>query len=220
LSFIVVLYAQLSEKKSEDIALQKYLQSLPDEMVSGILKYRDVQEQRLRLGGKLLLAQILGHFNLEHLLLKHIQKSDNHKPFFPLQNFQFNSAYSGNICICAGTTNADIGIDIEQIKPVNTALLLPYLTTKEQTLIAGNTASIAAFYEIWVKKEAVLKATGYMLDNNFLNKIETQNEPVKFDGKNIYTKYIYPEEGYIACIASDKKINTEAFVLKKIDLNI
>jgi 4'-phosphopantetheinyl transferase len=217
---IVVLYAQLTEKIPENAELQNHLQLLPEEMQTSILKYQDKHEQRLRLGGKLLLAQILSCFNLDHLLLKNISKSGNNKPYLPSSDFQFNLAHSGNVCVCAGTTNADIGIDIEQIKPINVTHFQPYLTTKEQTLISDNAAAIAAFYEIWVKKEAVLKATGGMSDTELLNKIETQYEPVKFNRKEIYTKYIYLEESYVTCLASGKKINTETFVVKKIDLGV
>jgi 4'-phosphopantetheinyl transferase len=161
---------------------------------------------------------MLPYFNLDHSLLKNIRKSGNNKPYFLSSDFQFNLTHSGNICVCAGTTNADIGIDIEQIKPINLTRFQPYLTTKEQTLISDNAAAIAAFYEIWVKKEAVLKATGGVSDTELLNKIETQFEPVKFNRKEIYTKYIYLEESYVACLASNKKINTEMLVVKKIDL--
>ena len=219
MSAIIILYTQLPEKMQENGELYQQLQSLPENLRANILKYQDRREQALRMGGKLLLSQMLQYFNLGHLSLENIQKSGNNKPYFPSSGFQFNVAHSGNICICAGAMQTHLGVDIEQIKPINIAQFSPYLTEKEQLLLSESPTPMDAFYKIWVKKEAVLKVTGNTLDEQFLNKTETQEGPVKWNKRIIYTEYLHLEEHYIACLASDNTIDTKTLVVKKVNLN-
>lgn len=216
---ITIFYAQLSDGSFNERKKQALLQLLPEDLCADILKYKNKHEQILRLGGKLLLSAMLQYLDLSNLSLNDIRQSGNHKPCFPSPGFQFNLAHSGDISICAGAMNGSIGVDIEQIKPIDTTLLQTYLTEKERNSLVGNTSSsIDYFYRTWTKKEAVLKAAANYIDDTILQKINTSGEPVILNGKAFYTQHFHLGDNYIACLAIDKKINPGSMVLKKIDL--
>lgn len=218
---VTIFYTGSLNETFRQNKVQAYLQTLPQNICCDILKYRDQQEQRLRLGAKLLLAEMLRYLHLDNLSLNDIRKSQNNKPCFPGSDFQFSLSHSGNICICAGTMGTTTGVDIEQIQQVDTALLLPYLTDKEQQLLCQHAAlSTDMFYKIWTKKEAILKASDAFSDDLSLQKIETADDPVILNGKMFYSRHLYLEDGYACCIASGKKIGPESLVVKKIDLTI
>lgn len=216
---ITIFYAQLPERSFDNSKMQTLLQVLSGDICADILKYKNRQEQLVRLGGKLLLREMLQYLGLSSLSLNNIHKSGNQKPCFPSSGFQFNLAHSGDTSICAGAMNRSIGVDIEQIKSIDTTLLLTYLTKNERNFLSDNPpSSIAHFYRIWTKKEAVLKAAANDIDDSILQKTDTSNEPVILDGKAFYAHHLYLEDDYIACVATDKKINPGSIVLKKIDL--
>lgn len=89
----------------------------------------------------------------------------NGKPFVQLAaNVQFNTSHSGDFAIFAFTTGCEIGIDIEEIRP------LPDLPTIANQFFCSEEASQLAsipmhlrdraFFLCWTRKEAYLKATG------------------------------------------------------------
>ena len=67
------------------------------------------------------------------------------------------------------TSNTLIGIDIEQIRPVQLALFNRILDSKERQL--AGTASDEMFYRCWTAKEAVLKILGLGLKGLSLCKL-------------------------------------------------
>lgn len=88
------------------------------------------------------------------------------KPFlaFPINtNLQFNLAHSDNLAIYAVTRNYLVGIDVEKIQADEKPDVAKRFFSLEE-----NTALLAvpkyerakAFYRIWSRKEAIIKATG------------------------------------------------------------
>ncbi len=93
--------------------------------------------------------------------------TSNGKPYLAKQEFkyiQFNLSHSGIMAILGITSHRSIGIDIEQIKPNRDHLALAqrYFSPKEQAWLAAQPleAQMSAFFQIWVRKEAWLKALG------------------------------------------------------------
>ncbi len=81
---------------------------------------------------------------------------------------QFNVSHSGDYLAIAIATGHDaVGIDIEQIKPQRhwREIAAQYFTAQEQRLLNNQPVStqVSLFYQLWVLKEALLKAKGYGL---------------------------------------------------------
>ncbi|GAB3947686.1 hypothetical protein GCM10028805_20400 [Spirosoma harenae] len=80
----------------------------------------------------------------------------------------FNVSHSGNwILIAVGTGN--VGIDIEKIDPDFSFqdIVSLQFSLEEQRYIAVSSMPRLAFYKIWTRKEALLKATAKGMDDDF-----------------------------------------------------
>lgn len=77
---------------------------------------------------------------------------------------RFNLSHSGDLALCAVTGVCDVGVDVERIRGDLSfeRIARQFLSAAEQRMLAGVPAEYRAetFTEIWVRKEAYLKATG------------------------------------------------------------
>jgi 4'-phosphopantetheinyl transferase len=90
--------------------------------------------------------------------------SERGKPSLEGQGVRFNLSHSGDLAVCAVTTVAEIGVDIEHIRPVEDIerLFMTISSVREfsafQVLPAQE--KLRAFFDAWTVKEACVKATG------------------------------------------------------------
>jgi 4'-phosphopantetheinyl transferase len=95
-----------------------------------------------------------------------IEESLNGKPFTAGIDLPFSLSRTNNsFAFVIGRSNQSLGIDIEQIKPGIDffSIARTYFSPKEQQLISSFDSiieQIHIFYEIWTRKEALLKAIG------------------------------------------------------------
>jgi 4'-phosphopantetheinyl transferase len=94
----------------------------------------------------------------------------------------FNLAHSENLALLAITRAAAIGADIENIRPLPDmdSLVERFFSARESALFQEMPANRRriAFFNLWTRKEAFLKATGEGIGQR-LNKIEVSFEPGK-----------------------------------------
>jgi 4'-phosphopantetheinyl transferase len=74
----------------------------------------------------------------------------------------FNLSHSGEFAALAVTRCGEVGIDIEQIRPVGAEIALRFFSESEKETLAPlrEREWLEAFYKCWTRKEAVLKAHG------------------------------------------------------------
>jgi 4'-phosphopantetheinyl transferase len=76
----------------------------------------------------------------------------------------FNTTHSGSLVIIAVTANRDVGVDVEQVRPVPRALKVAkrcYSKKEFEMLVALPPDKLdRAFLSIWVKREGTAKARG------------------------------------------------------------
>ena len=74
----------------------------------------------------------------------------------------FNLSHSGDFAALAVARCGDVGIDVEQIRPVGSEIAQRFFTDGEKAILARLSGSEwrQAFYRCWTRKEAVLKANG------------------------------------------------------------
>jgi 4'-phosphopantetheinyl transferase len=76
----------------------------------------------------------------------------------------FNLAHSGELALLALTRAGEVGVDVERIRPMPDALELAARFFSPREVAALQTVppddANAAFFRLWTRKEAWLKATG------------------------------------------------------------
>jgi len=92
--------------------------------------------------------------------------SEHQKPFLATNNpehIEFNLSHSQDKALLALNLNYPIGIDIEKMRDTyNPAIVDRYFSPEEKTAFNKLQASekLPAFYRVWVRKEAIVKAIG------------------------------------------------------------
>jgi 4'-phosphopantetheinyl transferase len=85
------------------------------------------------------------------------------RPFLANEDLRFNVSHSGDIALFGFVRNADIGIDVECIRPISTMeIAARFFSPNERETLASVSEGLreAAFYRCWTRKEAYLKAKG------------------------------------------------------------
>ena len=96
----------------------------------------------------------------------------------------FNLSHSRHGVAVAVSTETEVGIDIEEIRPHPKGFAKRYYSPKEQACIEAAADPTSELIRIWTAKEAAAKCLGTGIDANFKN-IPTngvQNTPVAFGG--------------------------------------
>ena len=131
-------------------------------------------------------------------------------------NVQFNLAHSANLAAIGVTQDCDVGVDIEQVRPIRDAtdLVNRFFSKREsaafQSLPEEQKAS--AFFNLWTCKEAWLKATGEGIAH-LLNQVEVSfipGEPVEllklppgYDTGSCWSlEAIHPQPGVVVAVSA------------------
>jgi 4'-phosphopantetheinyl transferase len=96
-------------------------------------------------------------------------------PEFALSRIHFNLSHSEDLALIAVTRNARVGVDVERTRPLEDAgeLVARFFSARENAAFQSLPPEIkpTAFYNLWTRKEAWLKATGEGI-GHLLNRVE------------------------------------------------
>jgi len=155
---MIKLYYAFNNKLLNSEAYQEYLKRMPDDVVCKILRFKRWQDAQASLFGKLLLQDGLKSMLLSYDLTN-VKYNKYGKPFIN-RDIDFNISHSGKMVVCAISTEGEIGVDTEELKPITTDDFINHFTSVEWSEIhKGNNLS-NNFYYHWTAKEAVIKAIG------------------------------------------------------------
>lgn len=128
-----------------------YVQLLDNRRREKVKRYRlDDDKKRCVLGG-LLARHFLG--DVEILI------NEYGKPFLPDGRF-FNISHSGDYVLFA-LSKSEVGCDIEQLRYVNAVKMgRTVFTDEEMNLLLADSDRLDAFFNLWTKKESLLKCIG------------------------------------------------------------
>jgi 4'-phosphopantetheinyl transferase len=144
----------------------------------------------------------------------------HNKPYIPLfidTPLQFNLSHSHDVAICAVTWQYAVGVDIERVKDTyHEGIAKRYFSASEfANLMALPTVKrVSAFYHLWSRKEALIKATGRGFDiplHSFSVAIQDIYESVQLEDMkwSLLSLTTYP--GYQAALASNQPIKEVAY---------
>ena len=163
-------------------------------------------------------------------ILPNINYTPYGKPYIENSEIEFNITHSGELVLIALSKESPIGVDIEQVLPIEnkSGLLEQFFHIHEIEEIRGLSPpnSDLAFYSCWTRKEAILKSlgNGLSIDTNsfYAGSFVTSNtaQPKSPPGYPADWKIwdFMIESNYIACIASPK--NSPQPIFYTVSVNI
>jgi len=161
-------------KKMVEVYAIKINTPIEDEMLSYLISHTSYEKQE-RLS-KLYFEEDVKRTLYGDLLVRHLaceklnilndevifEYNEFSKPFLRNNpNFKFNISHSGDFVVCA-IGKEDIGIDIEQIKPIDLNIAKQFFSENEyQDLISKpDELRLKYFYDLWTLKESFIKCIG------------------------------------------------------------
>lgn len=185
-----------------------------DYFADRVNSFRFESDKAKRVVAYLLLKQAMIYSGTPLSLMDNIQTTVYRKPY--IKNWHnFNFSYSHNCVVLLQGNMDSIGVDIEYIKDIDVIPLLWMLHIQERNFVLRSKNKKRAFYEIWTRKEAVLKAseTGITNEIGMLNCI---NNKVPYLNDVWTLKKIQITNNYICHMAAKKSIEKiKIFELKK-----
>jgi 4'-phosphopantetheinyl transferase len=209
---VEVIYSNINQL--EDYKINLYLQFLPEAMRKEILRNKLIESQKAKLISRLMLIEQL-NVSESGLSLEDWYLSNTNKPFIKSWN-NFNISHSGDFVILCHS-KFQVGIDIERVEYLNDLLSLTnFFSEDEKKFVLDSIEPNAAFYEIWVKKEAYLKAIGMGLSIK-LDSFSCLGEMINFDNMLFFFKQIFIHPRYVCYLSSslpNTSISLKQFHLK------
>lgn len=122
---------------------------------------RQQDAQRGLIGELLILYRLRTHYHLHNDQIQ-LDKNKYGKPY--LRNhphIHFNVSHAGNWIVCADG-DVPVGIDIEQVRPIDFGIAERFYTQDEYQLLlnAPKDQQLQTFYELWTLKESYIKFVG------------------------------------------------------------
>ncbi len=175
------------------------------ERISKFLKYEDALRTLISdILIRYLLCKKLG-VNNHNLIFK---TNEYGKPYLSSYNgVRYNISHSGRWVVCC-MDNSSVGIDIEQIKPIDMTIAEKFFSKDEFLSLMDKDVIYREefFYELWTSKESYIKAVGKGLSiplNSFTINIYRNDITVSstYEQNTYYFKQYFIENGYkmVAC---------------------
>lgn len=144
---------------------ERYLPPDERERAAHYVRQRD---RAAFVAGRLMLRSVLAGSGLGLLAGADLVYGPHGKPALPpspgLSRLSFNLAHSGNAVLLAVAQGSEVGVDVEQIRPVSDLadLARRALMSSEcdQLLARPPAEQLGLFFRYWARKEALLKAHG------------------------------------------------------------
>ncbi len=221
---MIHIFYTLNKTKFTQNEWDRYILEVPYLFREKILKLVRWEDKQNSLTGKLLLKYGLTTLYNPSQKIEYVKLSSFGKPFIPSTDTDsdvfFNISHSANCSVCAfnvpnlgggeynsseireeeGGNNFEIGIDIEYIKPIKIEDFFSVFTKQEQQIISKSISPLHSFYNIWTRKESVLKAEGSGLTNHLKELCVSKNFTV-VNSNRWYTYPIKLSPNYISHIA-------------------
>ena len=190
-----------------------YFETMPLERQKKINRLIPVASKRLSLGAGVALSVAVADFGLSGVGAE-IQYNEKGKPFLKNNLAYISLSHSGHFAV-ASIASHNVGVDIEEIKPIEDGVIQRVTTKNEQKQIKN----LRDFYRLWTAKECMLKITGEGLSGGMEhidlhlseNKISIITAPTN---SNLYFKeYNVPNFCLTVCSEEDNFTNEVKIII-------
>jgi 4'-phosphopantetheinyl transferase len=195
---IKILYSNIGDWSL--LEYQRCLEHFPAETRSEIERYQVFKDKASRLAGKALLLKATSDTSYAGAGLLEIERETNRKPF--LSNWMpFSISHSGDIVVLAFGEGKEIGVDIEyKDSRMDVTFLATHFCQEEQDMLARAEKPAELFFELWVRKEAVLKGSGIGITRG-LGEFGCIKDRVRHNGQEWLLKKLEIDPAYASCLA-------------------
>lgn len=179
------------------------------------------QARRRFIAGRGQLRELLGRYLERDPATLEFESGPHGKPALAgaaaASGLQFNLAHSDNLALLAVTRSGPVGVDLERIRPLPDIprLVARFFSPRENAAFQALRAQeqTAAFFNLWTRKEAWLKATGEGI-GQLLAQVEVSfvpGEPVRLlslpDGVRAVAgwrlEHLEPAPGFVGALVAD-----------------
>ena len=179
--------------------LYKHQQLLPEHLKNRLNNITHDVTRTNSLGGLIITNKLLT--DLQTGLSLHQLSYHNHgKPILP-NGYSISIAHSDNIVLCACCPTGNVGVDVETVENKNMLDYEDYLTPAEITTLRVAHDPNIVFKQMWVRKEAVLKADGIGLLHP-LNELDVTLNTAQLFNTTYYLHNVEIAKGYVAALAT------------------
>lgn len=198
--------------KIPTVRLNAMLKGFPVSIQLELSKYKHHNSLIQTIVGKKLLEHSLYTYGYPGSKLQELKRTKYNKPYIE-KCFHFNISHSENSVIIATSDLLNVGIDIEELRDIDIDVFKDYLNPEEYSEILSSKSKVYAFFNLWTKKESILKASGEGL-NIPLKDVKITREKAILTDKIWHVKKIVVSEKSIAHLATctlltDRKISIE-----------
>lgn len=217
---MIQVYAVSIDNNKLDILFNNYIYLLDVEKRNRINRFKYIEDKQRTIVGDLLVKSIL----MEKLSIPYNKITLCSSKFgkLYLEGFSkvyFNISHSGKWVVCA-IDDDEVGIDIEEIKPIDISIGCIAFSKEELTLLSeqSDKNKLVFFYDLWTLKESYIKSVGIGLNLQLksfsidLNKIYSNDKTL-----NRYFKQYKIDKNYIVSICGLKNKFTEKIEFKSIE---
>ena len=200
-----IFYTRLT-KRLEDDNFNSYLSQLPLSMQEKIIKFHRWEDSQLSLLGKILLLTAFTSLGISRDKINDVLYNEYNRPFFQ-DDLNFNISHSGQYVACVVHLGGEVGLDIEKIAEIDFEQFHDVFRPDELEQVRIDEDPIRKFYELWTKKEAIVKAIGEGLSWQ-LRSIDFKEKGIaEANGRTWYVKEVVLDKDYCCHVVSSSNVD-------------
>lgn len=139
----------LDINKISDSDFEMYYSLCSDERKKRIDKATAEDEKKRLIGSEILIRHVFPE--------SEVWRTESGKPVCNIDGVFFSLSHSNELCAIA-ISDAPCGIDVEVIRPLKESVLNRFYSAEEKAYVLASANKDEAFFKIWTRKEALLKA--------------------------------------------------------------
>lgn len=179
-----------------------YLQFLPSDIQKKITRFKYREDAERSLSGNILLIRGLKLMGKTEYSLNDLQYSTFQKPFLD-DVINFNISHSGQYTVCAISETSKVGIDVEEIREIPLIDFDNLFSKDEWDGVKNSKDVLPAFYTLWTKKEAFLKAIGSGLNTPLSEVNIMDNNRIPWQNADWFLHEVNLDSTHISYLCTD-----------------
>jgi 4'-phosphopantetheinyl transferase len=211
------------ERSADELAELNALLSANELERASQLKFEDAR--RRFIAGRGLLRRVLGEYTRRspaELIFNYGQRG---KPALEGEHWlHFNLSHSHELAVIAVSAGQEVGVDIERLRPAERmeSLAWRYFAEEEANALLAlpEDQRVGAFFAIWTRKEAYLKALGRGFSIPLRSFAVTLDQPARLlrgEGADQWQLWhLEPAAGYVGALAAQKLVNESMIIYQEI----
>ena len=196
------------------IRVQQWLSELSSQKQASIQRLIHYRNRVTSLAALRMLRLCAQDEGIRNFKLSDMQYPDTGKPFWKNNKnyFDFNISHSGNLIVIAASAAVKVGVDVEQIRQLKRLSFKRVMSADE---LAEIEQTPVLFFDLWSKKEAVVKAADTVGLARMSDVGLKQNMAV-LDEKQWFLKSIKLDDQYAINMATSKAV--DELIVKQIQI--